>query len=97
MLLDRTASPPRYYEAVTATEHALAFLMTAIYEPDRPDHGEGSLRAATWFVIPHGAPADVEPALLTFERALGSRPFEVSATGECCIQLGDGMNAAVGA
>jgi hypothetical protein len=95
MLLDRTASPPRYYEAVTATEHALAFLMSGTYDRDRPDHGEGALFAATWYVIPHGAPADTEPALLTFDRSLGSSPFMVEATGERFTQLGDAMEACI--
>jgi hypothetical protein len=89
-LLNTSVQPPRYYEAVTACEHALAFLMGGRYAAEE-------MLTGTWFVIPCGAPADAEPALLTYDRATGALPFELPATGERFGLLGEAMDAAVGA
>jgi hypothetical protein len=91
-LVDDAARPPRHYEAVTASEHALAFYMGGTYRPDRPDHGDGALLTAIWGVIPHRAPADVVPAWVRYDRAK-RLPFEVH--GQRYTQLGDAMEAAV--
>jgi hypothetical protein len=90
MLRNTTAEPPRVYEAVTACEHALAFLMGGTYDP-------AEMQTGIWYVIEHGAPASAVPVPVTFDRSRGALPFEVGGTGERYGQLGDAMDAAVSA
>jgi len=92
-LIDDSARPPKRQEVVTRTASALAFWLGGTYDPDRPDHrGDGALLTGTWAVIPHYAPADVQPAFIHYDRAEAA-PFEVG--GQRYAQLGDAMEAAV--
>jgi len=91
-LWDTEADPPRQYEAVTGTAHALAFWVGGTWSD--PSHREGSALTGSWWCIPHHAPADAQPELITYDRSEGSRPFAVGA--ERYAQLGDAMEGAVG-
>jgi hypothetical protein len=91
-LLDEDATPPRRQEVVTTSPNALAFWMGGTYHADRPDHGDGALLTGTWAVIPHHAPANVQPVFVYYDRAQ-SPPFEVG--GQRYAQLGDAMEAAL--
>src|SRR5262245_61123833 len=76
-LTDETATPPRGREVVTGTDTALAFLADQpVY--DRPDHGDGSMVAGMWWVIPRGAPAGAEPEVMWYHRG-ESLPWSVGA------------------
>jgi hypothetical protein len=94
-LVDAEAVPPRRREVMTRTAHALAFWLGGTYHPDRPDHAEGALLTAAWGVIQHGAPADAEPVLVTYDRG-AVLPFGVDGQADRHTQLGDAMEAAVG-
>jgi hypothetical protein len=92
---DYTSVPHTTYEAVTRTEHALAFRLEATYDPAMPNHAlPGAVLTTSWWVIAPGAPPDAVPALITYDRARprGQR-FEVG--GQLFYQLGDAMEAAV--
>jgi hypothetical protein len=91
-LMDETATPPRRQEVVTTSPNALAFWMGGTYHAARPDHGDGALLTGTWAVIPHHAPANVQPVFVYYDRA-EAPPFEVG--GQRYAQLGDAMEAAL--
>jgi len=94
-LPDHTSTPPASYEAVTRTEHAIAFRLEARFDPAMPNHAlPGSVTATSWWCIPVGAEPAAVPALITYTRAAPrGEQFEVG--GQRFAQLGEAMEAAV--
>lgn len=93
MITDHEAVPPRQIEAVTATEHALAFLLGYTWDHDRPDHGDGAAVSGLWGVVPRTGSATDLPVFVTYDRA-ESRPFAVH--GVRYRQFYEAMEAALG-
>jgi hypothetical protein len=93
-ITDGAAVPPHRIEAVTRTEHALAFLLSYTWDPARPDHGDGAAITGEWGVMPTTGPAAAEPVWLHYDRAAQPEPWRV---GTAAYRLmGDAMEAAVG-
>lgn len=94
-LADPASVPPTNYEAVTATEHALAFRLAATHDPAMPNHAlPGAVLTTSWWVIPHGAAPDAVPALITYDRSF-PRGQQFMLSGQLYGQLGDAMEAAI--
>jgi hypothetical protein len=94
-LADPTSTPPTRYEAVTRTEHALAFRLEASYDPAMPNHGlPGSVLTTSWWCITPGAAPDAVPALITYDRSQ-PRGHQFETGGQRYGQLGEAMEAAV--
>lgn len=84
-LIDHTARPPRRYEAVTGLGGILAFCLGRTWGPD------GELSSGMWGVIRRGAPADAEPAWMSYDRA-EALPWQ--AGGERHFNMAEAMKAA---
>ena len=94
-LVDETSAPPCNYEAVTRTEHAIAFRLEPKWDRAMPNHAlPGSAITYQWWVIAAGAPADAVPELITYTRA-APRGEQFEVAGQRYGQLGDAMEAAV--
>lgn len=94
-LADPASVPPTNYEAVTRTEHAIAFRLEPRWDPAIPNHAlPGAAIIYQWWVVAVGAPADAVPELITYHRAAPrGEQFEVG--GQRYSQLGEAMEAAV--
>jgi len=91
---DHSAVPPRKIEAVTYTDHAVAFLLGYTWDPARPDHGDGAAITGEWGVMPTTGPAAAEPVWLHYDRAAKPEPWRVGTVAY--RRMGDAIEAAVG-